>query len=224
MGIQNLARAVQLAKVFKFDQFKVYTRAYYHFNHIGDIKLTTMLRNILLVGRNCLKLPRVPIAPAQELCHAFNGLSINHNNNNLVANQDQPFRGFHSANSKVHHMDFRYRMGTGHIRTHLLIIRRQKMKKHQRRKWRRKFKCVIAKERFKREIAKEKTFRVELLTIIKRAEQFDPKEYALRKIREANDKPVEISKEERLEQLKELIRKHRYQTHYVKPKHRRAEI
>lgn len=136
----------------------------------------------------------------------------------------QPLREFHAKGSKVRYLDFRYRMNTSHLRSHLIIIRRQKMKKHKRRKWRRKYKCLLAKVRLKREIAKEKTFRVELLTMIKRAEQFDPKEYALNKINELNRKSKELTREERFEELKELIRKNRYQVDYIKPKHRRAEI
>lgn len=143
--------------------------------------------------------------------------------NNLQLNTMLPLRHFHAAGSKVHYLDFRYRFNTCHLRTHLLIIRRQKMKKHQRKKFRKRFKCLLAKRRLKREIAKEKAFRVELLTIIKRAEQFDPKEYAMKKIAEINSKPKELTREERLEELKELIRKHRYQVDYIKPKHKRAE-
>lgn len=130
-------------------------------------------------------------------------------------------RSFHAKGSKVRYLDFRYRFNTCHLRSHLLIIRRQKMKKHKRTKWRKKFKALLAKTRLKREIAKEKVFRVELLTMIKRAEQFDPKEYALRKIKEANSVKKELTREERLEDLKELIRKNRYQVDYIKPKHKR---
>lgn len=133
-------------------------------------------------------------------------------------------RHFHAAGSKVNYLDFRYRFKTNHLRLHLLIIRRQKMKKHKRIKFRKKYKCLLAKQRLKREIAKEKTFRVELLTMIRRAETFDPREYALRKITEANKKPKELSKQERLEELKELIRQNRHQVTYIKPTHRRADI
>lgn len=138
--------------------------------------------------------------------------------------QIQPVREFHAANSKVKYLDFRHRFKTNHFRLHLLIVRRQKMKKHQRIKWRKKFKSLVAKQRLKREIAKEKNFRVELLSMIRQAEQFDPKEYALRKLSEVYNKPKELTKEEKLENLKELIRKNRYQVDYIKPKHRRAEI
>lgn len=133
-------------------------------------------------------------------------------------------REFHATDSKVKYLDFRHRFATHHLRLHLLLIRKQKMKKHQRRKWRKKFKCLLAKQRLKREIAKEKQFRVELLSMIRMAEQFDPKEYALRKLSEIHNKPRELSREERLEQLKELIRKNRYQVTYIKPKHQRAEL
>lgn len=98
------------------------------------------------------------------------------------------------------------------------------MKKHQRRKWRKKFKCLLAKQRLKREIAKEKAFRVELLTAIRDAENFDPRAYALKKLSEIYNKPRVPTKEERLEELKQLIRENRYQVTYIKPKHRRAEI
>lgn len=106
----------------------------------------------------------------------------------------------------------------------MLIIRRKKMKKHQRKKFRKKFKFLLAKKRLKREIAKEKTFRVELLTVIRDAESFDPREYAMRKITEMNNVVKELSKEEKLEQLKQLIRENRYQVDYIKPKHRRIDI
>lgn len=98
------------------------------------------------------------------------------------------------------------------------------MKKHKRTKWRRKFKTLLTKIRLKRNIAKEKAFRVELLTMIRQAENFDPREYAMKKIAEINQVQRPPSRDERLEELKELIRKHRYQTNYVKPKHRRSDI
>lgn len=135
----------------------------------------------------------------------------------------ETIRQFHAVDSKVHYLDYRYRYKTGKLRLHLTIIRRKKMKKHQRKKWRKKFKSLLAKERLKREIAKEKAFRVELLTMIREAEQFDPKEFALRKIAEANDIPQEKSKEELFEELKEKIRINRYQVDYVKPKHRTCD-
>lgn len=97
------------------------------------------------------------------------------------------------------------------------------MKKHQRTKWRRKFKCILQKTRLKNEIAKEKTFRVELLTMIRRAEEFDPREYAMRKIFETKNKPLEKTKEEKFEEIRELIRINRYQTDKIKPRHKRLE-
>lgn len=142
----------------------------------------------------------------------------------ILAPSTQLVRHFHAKGSKVHYLDFRFRFKPNRIKKNMLAIRRQKMKKHKRIKWRKKFKSVIAKKRLKREIAKEKAFRVELLTYIRRAESFDPKEYSLRKIAEMNKVVRERTKEERLEELKELIRKNRYQTDYVKPKHRKAEM
>lgn len=133
-------------------------------------------------------------------------------------------RQFHAAGSKINYLDFRYRQKTNHLKLHLLIIRRVKMKKHRRTKFRKKFKCLLAKQRLKREISKEKAFRVELLTMIRRAELFDPKEYALQKIAEMHNKPRELTKEEKLEEIKELIRINRHQVTYIKPKHRKAEV
>lgn len=142
------------------------------------------------------------------------------NNFKIMCQQN---RGFVSG-SKSEYLDFRYRFNTCHLRSHLLIIRRQKMKKHKRKKFRKRFKSLLEKQRLKREIAKEKAFRVELLSIIKRAEQFDPREYALQKLAEVRTRPRERTKEERLEELKELIRVNRYQVDYIKPKHKRAEL
>lgn len=133
-------------------------------------------------------------------------------------------RQFHAIGSKVKYLDFRHRFRTNRLKLHLLIIRRQKMKKHRKQKWRKKFKCLLEKRRLKREIGKEKAFRVELLTYIRRAEQFDPREYALAKIAEVNNRPRDKNREEKLEELKELIRINRYQTDYIKPKHRRPSF
>lgn len=98
------------------------------------------------------------------------------------------------------------------------------MKRHKRRKWRRKFKSLLAKKRLKREIQKEKIFRVELLTMIRRAEMFDAKEFALRKIAEINSTPTPKSKQEEYYELKEKIRVNRYQTDYIKPPHKRSDV
>lgn len=155
-------------------------------------------------------------------CHESALFKIGHPS--LEPNQNmQVVRGFHAKGSKAQYLDFRYRLNTSHLRSHLLIIRRQKMKKHQRRKWRKKFKCMLAKRRLKREIAKEKTFRTELLTMIRRAEQFDPREYAVNKIREMNNRPRPLTKQEWFEDIKEKVRVNRYQTTYIKPKHQRPE-
>lgn len=164
----------------------------------------------------CLDKYRAAFDSAPLICN-------NHNVFNNVSIKQTSIRMFHAANSKVKYLDFRYKFPSNHLRCHLLIIRRQKMKKHQKRKWRRKFKCILAKTRLKREIAKEKTFRVELLTMIRRAEEFEPRDYALRKIQESLGQKQIKTKEEKFEELKELIRVHRYQTTYVKPKHKRIE-
>lgn len=172
-----------------------------------------------LLGRSILK----NVSP--QIC-VINALPKFMTNNDAFKNpyQMSTIREFHAANSKVNYLDFRHRFRTNHLRLHLLIIRHQKMKKHQRKKWRKKFKCLLAKQRLKREISKEKNFRVELLSMIRMAEMFDPKEYAMRKLSEVYNKPRELTKEESIDELKELVRKNRYQVDYIKPKHQRADI
>jgi len=97
------------------------------------------------------------------------------------------------------------------------------MKKHQRRKFRKKYKCLLMKTRLKRLIAKEKAFRVELLTMIRRAEEFDPREYALRKIRELERAEKVETREMVFEKIREKYRINRYQTDYVKPRHKKCD-
>lgn len=202
-----------------------------------------MFRQLVKIGQGLAKLNINPTKPTPSIINQYhylhNHYQYYHQWKPILCANPQPLlqttnfdtiiechskRHFHAAGSKIHYLDFRHRFKTNFLKLHLLIVRRQKMKKHRRRKFRRKFKCLLAKKRLKREIAKEKTFRVELLSMIRRAETFDPKEYALKKIAEINNKPKELSKEDQLEKLKELIRENRYQVTYIKPRHRRADI
>lgn len=64
----------------------------------------------------------------------------------------------------------------------LIVIRRKKMKKHKLRKLRKKMKFVWGKERQNRELKKEKAFQAFLLDNIKRAQMFDPAQYAAEKL------------------------------------------
>jgi len=64
----------------------------------------------------------------------------------------------------------------------MIKIRRKKMKKHQRRKWLKRFKFVIRKRRQRKNIWKEKLFQAELQEMIMKAEQFDPKKYVAERL------------------------------------------
>ncbi|XP_031832870.1 uncharacterized protein LOC116427080 [Nomia melanderi] len=59
----------------------------------------------------------------------------------------------------------------------LIVIRRQKMKKHKKKKFRRKMKFKLETIRNRRNVAKEKAFQAELLVQIKKATAFDAKKY-----------------------------------------------
>lgn len=59
----------------------------------------------------------------------------------------------------------------------LIVIRREKMKKHKRRKLRRRMKVIWEKIRSKRNILKEKKLQEKLIGKIKHAEAFDFKQY-----------------------------------------------
>lgn len=59
----------------------------------------------------------------------------------------------------------------------LIVIRRKKMKKHKRKKLRKKMAYEWAKVRQKRTKKRERAFHGELISQIKAAEAFDPKEY-----------------------------------------------
>lgn len=142
---------------------------------------------------------------------------------NILSNYQQ-INHFHARDSKVKYLDFRHRFKTNHLRLNMVIIRKQKMKKHHKIKWRKKFKSFLESQRLYREIVKEKAFRVELLSMIREAENFDPKQYVLDRIAEQDEKSKVKSKEERFEEIKELIRQNRKETFYVKPKHIKADL
>ncbi|XP_043260838.1 uncharacterized protein LOC122402265 [Colletes gigas] len=65
----------------------------------------------------------------------------------------------------------------GKFAVNLIVIRRHKMKKHQRKKLRKKMQYVWAKIRQMRNIRKEKNFQAELIAKIKEAQAFDAKAY-----------------------------------------------
>ncbi|VVC26511.1 Domain of unknown function DUF1713 [Cinara cedri] len=64
----------------------------------------------------------------------------------------------------------------------LIVIRRNKMKKHKLKKLRKRMKYVWAKVRQKRELRKEKAFQAELMSQVKEAEQFKAVDYVQDKL------------------------------------------
>jgi len=102
--------------------------------------------------------------------------------------------------------------------THLTIIRKRKMKRHQLRKFRKKFLCDIKRKRLKREIQKEKNFRAELLAQIKEAEEFDPEVYVKNMLKTIDNMPKPETWAQKEEKILELIRKNKSETNFVKPK------
>ena len=64
----------------------------------------------------------------------------------------------------------------------MIVIRRQKMKKHKRRKMRKRLQFVMAKIRNRRNTIRENAFQAELIAKIKEAEMFDAKSYVNEKL------------------------------------------
>lgn len=77
----------------------------------------------------------------------------------------------------------------------MIEIRRLKMKKHQRRKWLKKYKYPEAKRRLRLRKRKEKEFQAELLAQIREAETFSPEKYVEDKLATLN---VKIPKEQKI--------------------------
>lgn len=100
----------------------------------------------------------------------------------------------------------------------LLHIRHRKMKKHKLLKFRKRYLSLIKKVRMKRNIKKEKAFRVEILAKIKEAENFDPKQYIENMLNTIQNAPKPMTKEERLEHALNLIKIHRSENHMFKPR------
>lgn len=68
------------------------------------------------------------------------------------------------------------------LATRMIVIRRQKMKKHKRRKMRKRLQFVMAKMRQKRSTIRENAFQAELIAKVKQAEMFDAKSYVNEKL------------------------------------------
>ena len=68
------------------------------------------------------------------------------------------------------------------LATRMIVIRRQKMKKHKRRKMRKRLQFVMAKIRQRRSTIRENAFQAELIAKIKEAQMFDAKSYVNEKL------------------------------------------
>ncbi|XP_077509537.1 uncharacterized protein LOC144120746 [Amblyomma americanum] len=100
----------------------------------------------------------------------------------------------------------------------MLIIRRKKMKKHKLRKLRKRMYALWAKRRYRREKLKEQAFRAELLAQIHEAQAFDAEKFVTGVLEKLRNRPRPETPEEKREKLLELMRKHRSNVQYIKPK------
>ncbi|XP_023226544.1 uncharacterized protein LOC111627203 [Centruroides sculpturatus] len=105
----------------------------------------------------------------------------------------------------------------------LIGIRRRKMKKHQLRKLRKRMYFVWERRRIKKEMRKERAFREELLAMMKEAEEFDAEKYVADILHTIQNKPHIETKEERIERIRELMRKNRSNTNVIQPSYKGIE-
>lgn len=91
------------------------------------------------------------------------------------------------------------------------------MNKHKLKKRRKKYLAVILRTRMKKEIAKEKLFRAELLSQIREAEKFDAKSYVNYVLSTIEKKPRKKSFWERQDEMYEKKRKNRSNVDIIKP-------
>jgi len=64
----------------------------------------------------------------------------------------------------------------------MIIIKRKKMKKHKRKKFRRKFKFRLLKRKWARKDKTEKLFKEEIMTQLKEVSKFDPAEHVTKQL------------------------------------------
>lgn len=100
----------------------------------------------------------------------------------------------------------------------MLIIRRKKMKKHKLRKLRKRMYFLWSKRRYRIEKSKEQAFRAELLAQIQEAREFDAEKFVKGVFEKLRNRPRPETAEEQREKLLELMRKHRSNVQYIKPK------
>ncbi|KOB78436.1 Pyruvate dehydrogenase E1 beta subunit, partial [Operophtera brumata] len=72
----------------------------------------------------------------------------------------------------------------------LIVIRKRKMKKHQRRKLWKKMRHRWARVKQRRRLTKEKIFQSELLAMVKAANEFSAEDYVRGKLEKANHTPL----------------------------------
>ena len=141
--------------------------------------------------------------------------SANHLNQAQIIEKILPTTKTNEENFKICSY-FRFGFQKPRFSMHLIRIKRRKLKKHFLRKWRKKYLSVILNRSKNREIRKEKNFRAELLAEIRKAENFDAEKYVEGVLKTIERAPKEDGKP--LERLFDLIRKHKFETHQVKPK------
>lgn len=97
-------------------------------------------------------------------------------------------------------------------------MKRHKMNKHKRKKFRKKYAALIKRVKMRREVKKEKLFRAELLAQIKEAEQFDAGTYVKKMLETIDKKPQQESLWERQERFLRLKRMYRTNVDLFRPK------
>jgi len=78
--------------------------------------------------------------------------------------------------------------------------------------------AFIKKRLLRRNIRKEKQFRAELLAQIKEAEDFDPEKYVKNILQTIDNMPQPETFDQKIERIKDLIRKNRKETNLISPK------
>ncbi len=78
--------------------------------------------------------------------------------------------------------------------------------------------AFIKKRLLRRNIRKEKQFRAELLAQIKEAEDFDPQKYVKNILETIDNMPQPETFDQKIERIKDLIRKNRKETNLISPK------
>lgn len=141
--------------------------------------------------------------------------SVNHLNQAAIIEKILPTTKTNEENAMICSY-FRFGFQRPSFSMNMIRVKRRKMKKHFLRKWRKKYLSVILNRSKNREIRKEKNFRAELLAEIRKAENFDAEKYVEGVIRTIEKAPKEDVRP--LDRLFDLIRKHKFETHQVRPK------